>query len=261
MKPQPFNIPQASNSAIDESGLSPSSVLPVPHASKPNSKRLAAEQPGHTLAYPWLLLVSTSMAAVFCFMYITKPTNSLAPTLTVRPTSEPPVPAPAPVKEDKSKPTSLLPDPERLPGDKTGPTEPDSTNPRSSRPIPAFEETNLQIQHVLSAEAPGGDLSRIVINVPVLYQSRNLGWTAADIAESRKLLSQLSAYQEKVRALREESTALLVAWNRLVDSSIPDTVLRADSPSLTSNQGVAGGDAKESVLDSADVIQIQPSEP
>ena len=259
MKPQPFNTPQASNIAIDESGLSPSSVLPVNHTSKPNSKRLAAEQPGHTLAYPWLLLVSTSMAAVFCFMYITKPTNTLAPTLTVRPTSEPP--EQAPVKEDMSKPTSLLPDPERLPGDTTGPTEPDSTHPRPPRPIPAFEETNLQIQHVLSAEAPGGDLSRIVINVPVLYQSRNLGWTAEDVTESRKLLSQLSAYQEKVRALREESTALLAAWNSLVDASIPDTVLRADSPSLTTNQGVAGSDPKKSGLDSAEAIQIQPSEP
>lgn len=260
MKPQPFNTPPASNSTIDESGLSASSVLPVSHASKPNSKRLAAEQPGHTLAYPWLLLVSTTMAAVFCFMYITKPINTLAPTLTVRPTSET-LQAPPPVQEDPAKPTSLLPDPERLPGDKTASTKPDSTSSPAPRPTPAFEETNLQIQHVLSAEAPGGDLSRIVINVPVLYQSRNLGWTAADIAESRKLLSQLSAYQEKVRALREESTTLLAAWNRLVDSSIPDTVLRADSPSLTANQGVAESDSKKSGLDSAESIQIQPSEP
>lgn len=259
MNPQPCNTPQASNMSIDESGVPPAGVLPVSHASKPNSKRPATEQPGHTLAYPWLLLVSTTMAAVFCFMYITKPMNSLAPSLTVRPSTDPEQASPP--ADEETQATGLLPDPERLPGDKAVPTEPDPKSARSSRPTPTFEETNLQIQHVLSAEAPGGDLSRIVINVPVLYQSRNLGWTADDIAESRKLLVQLSAYQEKVRALREESTALLAAWNRLVDSSIPDTLLRADSPSLTANQGVAEIDPKKGGLDSAEAIQIQPSEP
>jgi len=260
MKPQPFNTPEASNSGIDDSGPPPSGVLPVSHAGKPNSKRPITEQPGYTLAYPWLLLVSTTMAAVFCFMYITKPMNTLAPSLTVRPTTEP-AQAPSAGKENEVKPSGLLPDPERLPGDGGSPTAQKRDHPRPPRPTPAFEETNLQIQHVLNAEAPGGDLSRIVINVPVLYQSRNLGWTEEDIGESRKLLVQLTAYQEKVRALREESTALLAAWNRLVDSSIPDSVLRADSPSLTANQGVTEISPKKSGLDSAEAIQIQPSEP
>lgn len=259
MKPQSFNNPQASYSAIEEPGLSSASAPPIAHASKPNSKRLAAEHPGHTLAYPWLLLVSTTMAAVFCFMYITKPMNALAPTLAVKPVANP-TQSTDPTETTGSKPPGLLPDSQRLPGDAGTPLQPKPATPRASRPSPTFEETNLQIQHVLSAEAPGGDLSRIVINVPVLYQSRNLGWTASDVAESRKLLNQLSAYQEKVRALRDESTSLLAAWNRLVDSSVPDTVLRADSPSLTANQGTAESSSKPSGLDSAEAIQIQSSD-
>jgi hypothetical protein len=161
----------------------------------------------------------------------------------------------------------MLPDAERLPGDSHAPlaaTPPQPSDPRRALPgtgtAPTFEETNLRIQHVLTAEAPGGDLSRIVLNVPVLYKTRNLGWTDREVAESRELLNRLSTYQENSRALRDEGTKLLAAWNLLIEHSIPTPVLRADSPSLPANQDHADTTQQPAGLDTTESIQIQPSE-
>ena len=227
-----------------------------------------------TRTYPWLLLLSTAVAALFCFMYITKPefpqavplASPLPPTAakplippTAQPDGIPALPSP-PV-------ASLLPDAARLPGDThlaVAATPSLASGPRHSQPgtAPAapFEETNLHIQHILTAATPGGDLSRIVLNVPVLYHSRSLSWTDGEVAESRELLKRLSTYQENSRALREEATQILAAWNHLVESSVPTLVLRADSPSLPANQDHADRSTQVAGLDTTEAIQLQPAD-
>ena len=89
---------------------------------------------------------------------------------------------------------------------------------------------------MLDAESPNGEIDRIIVDVPVLYRSRNLRWSQQDAAEARRLLDRLSIHQEKTRTLRDEGTALLDSWNRLMETSIPSEALRADSPSLPANQ-------------------------
>ncbi|KAB2639584.1 MAG: hypothetical protein DVB26_06710 [Verrucomicrobia bacterium] len=226
-----------------------------------------------TRAYPWLLLLSTAVAALFCFMYITKPEFPLAAAFASLPpatAAKPPV-APQLPPGSKAAPApplaSLLPDVASLPGDShlSGPATPTlAHSPRHAQPASAptssFEETNLHIQHILTATTPGGDLSRIVLNVPVIYQSRKLGWTEGEVAESRALLKRLSAYQENSRALREDATQLLATWNHLVERSMPTLVLRADSPSLPANQDHAERRGQAAGLDTTEAIQLQPAD-
>ncbi|MEI6655959.1 MAG: hypothetical protein WCP45_14445, partial [Verrucomicrobiota bacterium] len=228
--------------------------------------------PAQTRAYPWLLLASTAVSAIFCFMYITKPVISLSQSLPLKPAAAPPQPFIAPGKSAvvaAPAAPSLLPNGRLLPGDNLAPNPTarpaQRANLHPNLPLPsvasAFEETNLQIQHILTAETPNGDLSRIVLNVPVLYQTRNLGWTHDEVAEARELLKRLTTYQENSRSLREEGTMLLAAWNLLVERSLPTPGLRADSPSLPANQTDAHGTPKPAGLDTADSIQIQPADP
>lgn len=178
--------------------------------------------------YPWLLLASTAVAAGFCFAYITKPVVvSYAPYSDLSGSSNPITPVPV---THATPPTEIPPEakPKSHPG----------TTKQQLPPAPltsGFEETNIRMQHILDAESPGGDIHRIVIDVPVLYKSRNLRWSQDDTAQARVLLQRLEAYQEKSRALREEGSLILEDWNKLMDASVPNQILRADSPSVSTN--------------------------
>ena len=122
-----------------------------------------------------------------------------------------------------------------------------------------FEQTNLRIQHILTAEAPGGHRAKIDIDVPVLYQSRNLRWTTTEVATARDLLIRLANYQERTRILRSEGVELLDSWNQLIEQSIPAADLRADSPTLPTNQQDAADSPRPALLDTAESIKIQPT--
>ena len=221
-------------------------------------------------AYPWLLFTSTAIAALFCLLYITKPVivSASAPVATPAstPASTPANLTPSPSNKAAAQ-AALMPSNERLPGELSPPPagiKPTAATPRRTLPGPpstsTFEETNLRIQHVLTAEAPGNHLDRIDLEVPVLYQSRNLRWTSADIAEARKLLIHLADYQEKSQRLRAEGSELLDLWNRLISHSIPVTDLRADSPSLPANQEDAADAPLPAGLITTESIQLQPAE-
>ncbi|MES2981984.1 MAG: hypothetical protein V4727_06695 [Verrucomicrobiota bacterium] len=178
--------------------------------------------------YPLLLLASTAVAGVFCFAYITKPvlpvySNGIETAGASIPVST--VPATKPV----AQPNDLL---------GTGPKNQTPATKRQLPPAPltsGFEETNIRMQHILDAESTSGDIHRIVVDVPVLYKSRNLRWSQEDAAQARVLLHRLEAYQEKSRALRDEGQLILEDWNKLMDASIPNHILRADSPSISTN--------------------------
>lgn len=202
--------------------------------------------------YPWLLFASTAVAALFCLLYITKPvivtSQGIVPAMTEKVVSAPLAPAAT---------AGLLPSQNRLPGEVKSSASADA---RPQLPTVAeFEQTNLRVQHILTAEAPGGHQAKINIDVPVLYQSRNLRWTAAEVANARELLGRLADYQEKSRDLRSEGTGLLKAWNQLIARSIPASDLRADSPTLPDNQHITIAGPRPAGLDTSELIQIQPA--
>jgi hypothetical protein len=181
--------------------------------------------------YPWLLSASTVIAAVFCFAYITKPvlvtqSPGIEPTSEanpITPISNTSIPKPAAIRKI-------------LPGEK--PKNHTAASKRETPPAPVtsgFEETNIRMQHILDAKSTSGDIHRIVIDVPALYKSRNLRWSQDDAAQARLLLRRLEEYQEKSRALRDEGAIILGDWNSLMDASVPNHVLRADSPSISTN--------------------------
>jgi hypothetical protein len=208
--------------------------------------------------YPWLLVASTAVAAVFCLMYITKP--FIVSPQAVGP-GNPPTAVPAKTLAAAAPQAGLMPSHDRLPGEKSTretPRDAVIAARASSAPV-AFEQTNLRIQHILTAEAPGGTLARINLDVPVLYQSRNLRWTASEVAEARALLVRLADYQDKSRMLRAEGAELLDSWNHLIERSIPAGDLRADSPTLPANQQDTADAPRPAGLDTRELIQIQPA--
>lgn len=235
----------------------PAASVITPTAYSVSNRRASTGCAAHR-AYPWLLLASTGIAALFCLMYITKPVvfasqgQDRTPSL-----SENPVVPGAPSVQ-----SPLMPDQNRLPGENvqvgSAPSSARSALSQSRSESP-FEQTNLRIQHILTAEAPGGHLAKIDLDVPVLYQSRNLRWTPAEVAEARELLARLADYQEKSRALRSEGLALLDSWNHLVGRSIPSGELRADSPTLPMNQQDAADAPRPVGLDTSESIQIKPA--
>ena len=255
MKP----IPAQSSLLIKSSDSSMPSlptVLSGPSAPYSKANRRAGSSCTLHRAYPWLLFVSTGIAATFCLMYISKPIIYAAQEEKSSYLDSPKRSLPA-VDGVKS---SIMPDQNSLPGDaeKISVTTNQAREALSqSQSTTSFEQTNMRIQHILTAETPSGDLARIDIDVPVLYQSRSLRWTPLEVAEARGLLARLADYQEKSSSLRAEGAALLASWNHLIDQSIPSSELRADSPTLPANQEDSADTPHSVGLDTAESIQIK----
>ena len=261
MKPLP-----AQKSVVGKSGEKPMPSIPTTLAGTTllysTANRRATACPVQRV-YPWLLFTSTAIAGVFCLMYITKPVVlGASGNFESQPQSALLAKS---VEISAAKPDSLLPDQHRLPGEKTSvpATTPRPAGSAAEVPQPSataeFEQTNLRVQHILTADTPDGHVANIDIDVPVLYQSRNLRWTPAEVAQARQLLIQLSDYQDKTRQLRAEGVTLLASWNQLVEKSIPAGVVRADSPSLPSNQQDAADAPRPAGLDTNEAIRIQPT--
>jgi len=248
----------------DEAIPSLPSALAAPAGSFSKTNRRTASSPVQR-AYPWLLSASTLAAVAFCLLYISKPVIVASGAKTSELANGETKPVTPGSNRDSGKAAGLLPDKERLPGDASAQAaiNPISADPRKSILPPSyatnFEETNLRVQHILTAEAPGGHVDRIDLDVPVLYQSRSLRWTPDEVAQARELLNRLMGYQEKSQAMRAEGIQLLDAWNRLIGNSIPAHDLRADSPSLPTNQVDTSESPRLAGSLSNDSIQIQPS--
>lgn len=213
--------------------------------------------------YPWLLFASTAVSATFCLAYITKPVVISSPAAPPLSQLQDPVnfrnpdePASKQIAKANHAAT-LLPDENALPG-----TAAPSDGTASLNPVLAsdFEETNIRIQHVLDAEFPSGDVSRIIVDVPVLYRSRSLHWNQEQTSRARVLLDRLAIYQDQIRALRGEGSALLDEWNGLISESIPGAALRADSPSLPTNQQDEFTPGSTRGADTVDTIKLQHPE-
>jgi hypothetical protein len=274
MNPLPAQTPNTVNATENAIPSIPAPAVnefpPFPHTYLANANRRAATSPLHR-SYPWMLAASTAIAGVFCLMYVTKPVLQASQSNNFAPTNAPILPK----TEDSSNESihssaepgkvaavtgNLMPNQDRLPGEKVAspPLVQETSQPRSA-PSPVFEQTNLRVQHILNADAPGGYHEKIELKVPVLYQSRNLRWTAAEVIEAREVLARLADYQEKMQNLRAEGTPILESWNRLIERSIPSSELRADSPTIPVNQQDAVNFPRPTGLNTTDLIRIQPA--
>lgn len=265
MKPIPApSAAEESPPPHDATPASAAELLKSP-AGRPSHSNRRSLQSSVQQAYPWLLALSTAVAVLFALLYINKDyvviQDGVAET---QADSTQPDSSTGPVAKGGSK-VSLLPDRRSLPGEKPGATEkPETAIPNQiegTAPLHArYEETNMRVQHILNATTEGGHVSRIDLEVPVLYQSRQLRWTPAEVDRAREILVQLMDYQDKSRQLRSQGEGLLHAWNELVGRSIPASRLRADSPSLPQNQNdvTAVGGALDTTT--RDAIEIQPKE-
>ena len=108
-----------------------------------------------------------------------------------------------------------------------------------------YERTSLKVERVLIAasrppnapeDAKPDWTQNIPISVPVLYPSRTLRLDARQAERARAVLKNLESLQKRAAELKAESERTLKEWNSLIEASIPQAVLGADSPSLPANQ-------------------------
>ncbi|MFU8894440.1 MAG: hypothetical protein ACNA8L_12520 [Luteolibacter sp.] len=236
--PSPENPLPARTASGDDSVVSLAEALANKHKRLPVKNRRLSASPVHRL-HTAMLIASTVVAAVFCMLYITKPVIYTVPESAMAEAA------------DSPESSSEVADIDAAPG-KSVPTSPSHDG---------HEETNLRVQHVLNATTADGDLSRIVLDVPVIYASRQLRWTDAEVAQARAIHARLADFHEQSRQLRGLGADILTEWNELIERSIPTADLRADSPSLPANQDDAAQRSGPATLDTTEVIEIQPSGP
>lgn len=206
-------------------------------------------------AYPVLLTISTCLSAVLCWLYVTKPVlitpegipqGSDQVSDAERLTTAGGAAASSTNRVDGSKP-QLIPSDDSLPGMNSESKKAPSSlqGVKSSKAVDprlmvagdgsGWETTNARVQHILSADTGDGELSKIVLNVPVLYETRTMRWTPADVQQARDILTRLMVYENNISKLKQEGKVLLVDWNKLLEKTVPSSSLRADSPSLPYN--------------------------
>ena len=223
------------------------------------NRRLSRVDP----AYHWLLIASLLLSSILCWLYVTKPvivenvaSNASGSGMeTSGPSGQ----------GGSSRVAALVPSSDALPGEASSANHiPRKISPgmlaaatKANSPFsPGWESTNLKVQHILSADTGGGELEKIVLDVPVLYQSRSLRWTHDDIAQARKIMQRLVVYESRLNELRNEGQHILQDWNQLVENTMPAHSLRADSPSLPHNHGESGSSGD--LPDSSSLIKVGP---
>jgi hypothetical protein len=229
-------------------------------------------------AYPVLLAISLCLSAVLCWLYVTKPVIVTASSdESAKEQKNEPADhqkgkggaSSSGVSSSKKGKSQLIPSDGALPGVK--PASGASSLAKSSHRQPAapidplmlsgsengtgWETTNARVQHILRADAGNGERSNIVLNVPVLYQTRTMRWTPGDVEKAREILTRLMVYESNLSKLKLEGQALLGDWNALLEKTVPSSALRADSPSLPYNRGV-GRDGLE-LPESGNTIKVE----
>ncbi|MDG0993714.1 MAG: hypothetical protein P8O22_03165 [Akkermansiaceae bacterium] len=226
--------------------------------------------------YPWLLAVSTLLSTVLCWLYVTKPV--VIDEINVLPSARSDLNMNTQLPHETSHkqivgvttPLRLVPSDSELPSARNRSSEampgaPIEVDPRkltmakranSTRSVSnGWEKTNLKVQHILSADVGMTENEKIIINVPVLYQTRSMRWTPEQMVKARDVLERLMLYERDLSKLRKEGLDIMTSWNHIIRDTIPAGSLRADSPSLPYNHG----DAKDPALlpGSASAIQVE----
>ena len=219
-------------------------------------------------AYPLLLGAIVCLSGALCWMYITKPVivstppqQPAASLLTV----EKDVTEVTGVKlgKEASVESDLVPSEDALPGEtpsgnRTAASAKSGKLPAGVKPGVRWENTNLKVQHILRAMTENGE-QKIILDVPVRYETRTMRWTKEDIAEARNILSRLMIYERDLNNLRQQGKGVLNDWNLLLGRTAPATVLRADSPSLPYNQG--HGNQPRDLPDGSSLIKVDDGKP
>lgn len=190
-----------------------------------------------TLTYKFLLILSTLSAVFFCYLYVTKPIEKIIYKDAIDSSggeelSEDSVSDPAaPIAGFESLSSNSL------PGENTDTAK---DNKLAGVPLPetpategkiGWEETNDRIQHVVTAEY-GQQSQRVLIEVPVIYETRGLRLGPEQAKEAQRVLRALKIYQQQIKKLHQDGKNIQMAWNSLLMSAQPIQALRADSPSL-----------------------------
>lgn len=225
------------------------SLITPPVGSRPNSRVGRPDA-----AYHWLLITSLILTSIMCWLYVTKPVivqNGASNDVQRDGALSGSMGNSQPGQE-----STLVPSDDVLPGSKL----PSSVDRKISSDIhlqqtssgmlaesghvadnPLFslgwESTNLKMQHIFSADTGGDELEKIVLDVPVLYETRSMRWSVADVAQARELMQRLIVYEGNLKNLRSDGQEILQEWNELIENTTPIDVLRGDSPSLPKNHG------------------------
>jgi hypothetical protein len=193
-----------------------------------------------SLTYKFLLILSTFSAVFFCYLYVTKPSQKIIVSEETESTVDQDT-----VSSSDTEPVtgfdSLTSN--SLPGEDTSlstssPTTlegmPLAQTPATEGKI-GWEETNDRIQHVVTAEY-GNNSQRVLIEVPVIYETRGLRLAPDQAKEAQRVLRALKIYKQQIEKLHQDGKNIQSAWDALLVSAQPIEALRADSPSLPQSQ-------------------------
>jgi len=222
-------------------------------------------------AYPWLLGASTCLSALLCWMYISKPVIVSAGRQAGGQDQAAVELANGSVPAEAVSVGDLVPSNDALPGSVPSdsgaavvvnsatmdPSQLAAVRARGhlSDTSLGWETTNLKVQHILMADTGNEGQEKIVLDVPVLYQTRTMRWAPADVAEARAVLARLMVYERNLSNLRHEGQTILKEWNELLEETVPAPALRADSPSLPYNYGQ--GSQSGRLLGGSAVIKVE----
>ena len=130
-------------------------------------------------------------------------------------------------KEPASKPEVTDPDKDRDTQSGNSPKAADESDGS------VWEPTGITVSRVFLATAgANGEVRKVPMNVPVLYESRLMALDKDKQRAIARLLDKLVSYRTRLAAMRKEGTDLLAEWNQILSSSTPQDLLLSDSPSL-----------------------------
>jgi hypothetical protein len=130
------------------------------------------------------------------------------------------------------------PKPEAMKQDKGLDAQPDPEKAVHESDKSLWEPTGITVSRVfLATDGAKGEVRKIPMNVPVLYESRLLALDKDKQRAVARLLDKLVSYRTRLAAIRKEGTDLLAEWNQIISSSTPQDLLLSDSPTLIEKVG------------------------
>jgi hypothetical protein len=128
---------------------------------------------------------------------------------------------------------------EAMKQDKGPSTQPDPEKAVYESDKSLWEPTGITVSRVfLATDSAKGEVRKIPMNVPVLYESRLLALDKDKQRAVARLLDKLVNYRTRRAAVRKEGVDLLAEWNQIVSSSTPQDLLLSDSPTLIEKAGI-----------------------
>lgn len=138
-----------------------------------------------------------------------------------------PIPTPTPSKESDSKPEAMKQDADR----NTQSESPQKAVDQSDGSV--WEPTGITVSRLfLATDGANGEVRKVPMNVPVLYESRLMALDKDKQRAIARLLDKLVSYRTRLAAMRKEGADLMAEWNQIISSSTPQDLLLSDSPSL-----------------------------